>query len=360
LNSAPDNDAKLSFLLSSKSAPMVDLQKDKTPLLNAKAAGYYRVNYPANWLQSIVGSGLDKLNVSERISLLSDQWTLTYAGMSPAANFVQLFKEYDSQMEPQIIEQRVQLLTTLYGLLDAKTLPNYERYVRERLSGTAAKFGWNAQPKESDVMRSARAEIILAMGTIGQDPATIAEARRQFNIYLSDPKKVDADLLDPIFKIVAFNGDEKVYQKLDGLWRVAKTPEDRVRSIMSLPYFRSPELVERTLRFCLSNDIRLQDAPRLMDVVLSTPHGRRIGLKFVKENFSTIKKRFPVPSIPHVVGSLESLNTAQEEKDLTAFVASTPIPAGRKRIQQALESVRNRVAFRTRSLAELERLFSNN
>lgn len=358
LSGEQNDKSKLTFLLSSRNAPMVDLRPDKAPLLNAKAAGYYRVNYPSAWLRAIVNSGLDKLNVSERITLLSDQWTLTYAGLSAPANFVQLFNEYDAQMDPQIIEQRAQLLQTLYGLIDAKTYPDFERYVRERMSGAALKFGWTADAKESDVMRSARAEVLLTMGTIGQDSATIAEARKQFNIYLADQKKVDADLLDTIFKIVAFNGDEKIYQKIDGLWRSAKTPEDRVRSIMSLPYFRKPELIDRTLKFCLSNEIRLQDAPHLMDVVLSTPHGRRPGFKFVKENFSVIKKRFPVHSLPHVVGSLESLNTSEEEKELTQFVAVTPIPAGRKRIQQALENVHNRVVFRSRSLSELDRLLS--
>jgi aminopeptidase N len=358
LSGEQNDKSKLTFLLSSRNAPMVDLRPDKAPLLNAKAAGYYRVNYPSAWLRAIVNSGLDKLNVSERITLLSDQWTLTYAGLSAPANFVQLFNEYDAQMDPQIIEQRAQLLQTLYGLIDAKTYPDFERYVRERMSGAALKFGWTADAKESDVMRSARAEVLLTMGTIGQDSATIAEARKQFNIYLADQKKVDADLLDTIFKIVAFNGDEKIYQKIDGLWRSAKTPEDRVRSIMSLPYFRKPELIDRTLKFCLSNEIRLQDAPRLMDVVLSTPHGRRPGFKFVKENFSVIKKRFPVHSLPHVVGSLESLNTSEEEKELTQFVAVTPIPAGRKRIQQALENVHNRVVFRSRSLSELDKLLS--
>jgi puromycin-sensitive aminopeptidase len=360
LDAAQGNDAKLSFLLSSRSAPMVDLHRDKTPLLNAKAAGYYRVNYPSHWQQAILNSGLNQLNVSERITLLSDQWTLTYAGMSQPANFIHLFNEYDSQMEPQIIEQRVQMLQSLYGLIDAKTFASFERYVRARLGNAAVRFGWTAQAKESDVIRTARAQVLLAMGTIGNDPPTIAEARRQFDIYLSDPQKVDADLLDTIFKIVAFNGDEKAYQKLDNLWRTAKTPEDRVRSIMALPYFRSPQLIDRTLKFCLSNEIRLQDAPRLMDVVLSTPHGRQPGFKFVKENFQSIKKRFPIHSLPHVVGSLESLNTPLEERELTQFVAVTPIPAGRKRIQQALETVHNRVVFRERSLSELDKLLSAN
>ena len=353
-------DQKLSFLLSSKSAPMVDLPADQVPLLNARAAGYYRVHYSDNWLRSILAAGIDKLSVSERMTLLSDQWTLTFAGLSSLTSYFQLFNEYDEQMDPQLIALRVECLEHLYGLMDARSLPNFERYVRNRLSASALKFGWNSKPHDSDLVRAARAQVILALGTFGQDPGTIAEARKQFNIYLADPKKVEPDLLDPVFKIVAFNGDEKIYQKMDSLWRTAKTPEDRVRSIMSLPYFRKPELIDRTLKFSLGSDIRLQDAPKLMDRVLSMPHARGPGFKFMKENFGTIKKRFPIPSVPHVVSSLESMCTPQEEKELTQFVASTPIPAGRKRIQQALETVHNRVAFRTRSQAELERILSAN
>lgn len=358
LKSQQSASPKLSFLLSSKTAPMVDLPKDQIPLLNAGASGYYRVQYPPHWLRSILSSGVDQLSVSERITLLSDQWSLTLSGLLPLSNYLQLFNDLDTQMDPQIIELRVDCLEALYGLLDAKSIPNFERYVRSRLSGNLAKLGWSTKPHESDLVRSARAKVIGALGTIGQDQPTIAEARRQFNIYLSDPKKVEPDLLDPIFRIVAFNGDEKIYQKLDVLWRTAKTPEERVRSIMAFPYFRKPELIDRTLKFSLGSEIRLQDAPRLMGNVLSTPHGRQPGFKFIKENFSTIKKKFPTPSVPHVVSSLESMCTVQEEQELRQFVASTPIPAGRKAIQQALERVHNRALFRSRSQTELDHLLS--
>lgn len=349
---------KLSFLLSSKTAPMVDLQSEQTALLNSKASGYYRVNYPENWLRSITSKGLDQLSVSERITLLADQWSLTFAGLSPLSNYLQLFAEYDNQSEPQLIEARIEALDSLYGMLDASSLPAFERYARARLSSTGDKLGWSPKPHESDLVRSARGDVILALGTIGQDAPTIAEARKQFSVFLSDPKKVDPDLLNSIFKIVAFNGDEKTYQKIESLWRTAKTPEERVRCIMALPYFRKPELIDRTLKFSLGNEIRLQDAPRLMSMVLSTPHGKQPGFKFLKENFATIKKRFPTPSVPHVVSSLESLCTTSEEKELNSFVASTPIPAGRKRIQQAMERVHNRVAFRERSLREFEKLIA--
>lgn len=358
LKSDQASEQKLSFLLSSKNAPMVDLPKDQIPLLNAKASGYYRVNYPENWLRAILSAGLDKLSITERMTLLSDQWTLTFAGVSPVSNYFQLFNEYESQMDPQLIEMRVECLDRLYGLLDAKCIPNFERFVRKHLSSTAAKFGWSSKPNESDLIRSARGDVLLALGTIGQDPATIAEARRQFNIYLSDSRKVDPDLLDPIFKIVAFNGDNKDYQKLENLWRTAKTPEERVRSMMSLPFFRKPELIDRTLKFSIGNDIRLQDSPKLLGNILITPHAKLPGFKFVRENFALIKKRLPMPTVPHVVCSLESICTPQEEKEYIQFVASNPIPAGRKRIQQALETVHNRVNFRNRSSAELDKILN--
>lgn len=354
LKTEQSGDSKLSFLLSSKNAPMVDLPREQTPLLNARAAGYYRVNYPEHWLRSILAAGLDRLSVTERMTLLSDQWTLMYAGLSSVSNYFQLFNEYRNQDDAQLIEMRVECLDKLYGLLDAKSLPSFEKYVRNHLGATAARFGWTSKPHESDLVRSARADVMLAMGTIGQDPATIAEARRQFNAYLTDTKKVEPDLLDPIFKIVAFNGDAKDYQKLDNLWRNAKTPEDRVRSMMSLPYFRQQELIDRTLKFSLGNEIRLQDSPKLLGVILNTPHGRQPGFKFIKENFAVIKKKLPTPAVPHVVSSLESMCSAQEEKELVQFLASNPIPAGRKRIQQALETVHNKVSFRKRSSTELE------
>jgi aminopeptidase 2 len=337
---------------------MVDLPKDQIPLLNAQASGYYRVNYPETWLRGLLSAGLDKLSITERMTLLSDQWTLTFAGISPLANYFQLFNEYESQMDPQLIEMRVECLDRLYGLLDAKSVPSFERFVRKHLNATATKFGWSSKPNESDLIRSARGDVLLALGTIGQDPATIAEARKQFNVYLADSRKVEPDLLDPIFKIVAFNGDAKDYQKMDNLWRTAKTPEERVRSMMSLPFFRKPELIDRTLKFSIGNEIRLQDSPKLLGNILIMPHAKQPGFKFVRENFALIKKHLPMPTVPHVVCSLESICTPQEEKEYIQFLAANPIPAGRKRIQQALETVHNRVNFRNRSSAEFDKILS--
>ncbi len=77
-----------------------------------------------------------------------------------------------------------------------------------------------------------------ALGTIGQDPLTIALSTRANSTSTYQIQK-SRTLICWIrfFKIVAFNGDDKVYQKLDTLWRTAKTPEERVRSISGFAVF---------------------------------------------------------------------------------------------------------------------------
>lgn len=358
ISDSKKDEPQFNFLLSGKSAPLVDLPANDALLLNSRASGYYRSNYPAVELQKILKDGLGKLSVSERITLLSDQWTLSFAGMSPLSNYFQLLRKYDEQYDPLIIEELSGGLETLYGLTEIKDRPNAERFIRERLSKIAENYGWKNRAGDSDLTRNARAQVVRLLGTVGQDQNTIVEARRLFSAYLSDPQQVDPDMINAVFDIVAYNGDEATYSKILQLWRIAKSPEDRVRSLQAMRQFRRAELIEKTLKFALGAEIRLQDAPHLMEGVIGNIHAKRVAFKFVKDNWLAIKKRLPAPAIPHVISSFESMNTPEEEKELRQFLAVNPIAGGRKRIQQAVERVHNRVAFCSRSASELARLLN--
>lgn len=358
ISESKKDEPQYNFLLSGKSAPLVDLSPKDALLLNSQASGYYRSNYPAAELQKILKDGLGKLSVSERIALLSDQWTLSFAGMSPLSNYFELLKKYDDQFDPLIIDELTGGLESLYGLTSQKDRPNVERFIRERLSKIADNYGWKNKSSDTDLTRNARAQVVRVMGTLGQDQETIVEARKLYSAYLSDAKQVDPDMINAVFDIVAYNGDEATYLKILQLWRIAKSPEDRVRSLQAMRQFRKPDLIEKTLKFALGTEIRLQDAPHLMEGVILNTNSKNIAFKFVKDNWLAIKKRLPAPAIPHVVSSFESMCTPEEEKELRQFLAVNPIAGGRKRILQAVERVHNRVAFRNRSGSELEQLLS--
>ncbi len=63
-----------------------------------------------------------------------------------------------------------------------------------------------------------------------------------------------------------------------------------------------------------------------MGNVLSTPHGRQPGFKFIKDNFATIKEKFPTP-LGAACGERTGIHVYSVRKNgnRKQFVATTPI-----------------------------------
>lgn len=344
------------MLLSETKGTLTGADAETQVLLNAGANGYYRVRYPSEFVSQISDETLSKLSVSERLTLLNDQWALTFAGLSPISDYLKLTSKFADESESEVIQELVEELSALNSLIADQDRPHFEKCVRDRLGKIASRLGWKSAPTESDLTRFARVDVLRAMGTFGADPATIKEARKLFAESIKDPKSVDPNLMVPIMTIVAYNGDSRDYERISELWKKARTPEDRVRNLMCLALFREPHLIERTLQLTIGKELRLQDAPNLLCSVLSTEAGRRPGWAFVKMNWKRINELYPMPTIPHVVSSADSMMTAADLKDVKDFVSQHPIPAGARKIAQTVERLRNRVKFHERITTELAKL----
>ena len=77
-----------SRLMTSKTDNLSNIAADRVIKLNASGAGNYRVQYDESSWKALL-SALAKLNVEDRVNLLSDSWALTEAnrrGLSASEN----------------------------------------------------------------------------------------------------------------------------------------------------------------------------------------------------------------------------------------------------------------------------------
>ncbi|MFX4914387.1 hypothetical protein ABTC20_19430, partial [Acinetobacter baumannii] len=72
-------------------------------------------------------------------------------------------------------------------------------------------FGWTPNEDKSDLVKRERAEVLLTLGTIGQDKETIEQSRKLANEYFKNPDAtaVESELYEPMLKIVAYNGNRQ-------------------------------------------------------------------------------------------------------------------------------------------------------
>ena len=79
---------------------------------------------------------------------------------------------------------------------------------------------------------------------------------------LNNPASVDRELAGSAFELAALNGDQAFYDKLLATLKNAKSPEEYYMALFALPRFGEQKLLQRTLDYAISPDVRSQDALR--------------------------------------------------------------------------------------------------
>jgi puromycin-sensitive aminopeptidase len=326
-----------------------------TPLVvNAGGEGYYRVRYSADELNKIIAH-LDKLTVLEKASLLSDQFNLALSGQIPVDDYLYFTRAFKNETDPTITSVLCAELNQIDLMVDESSRADFASFVCDRLSQMKKVYGWSAQDGESEVSRHERGEVILTLGTIGQDKATIEEAHvLAEKIFAHDQNaNIDSELIDPLIKIVAYNGNAQDYSKIETLWHQAKTPDRELSALMALALFRQPELMQKTLKMCLTDQVRRQDAPQVIAAVMERRDGRGAAWEFFHKHIIHLVWRLSGQRLFNIVMAMNSLATEQQLSEVQTFFRKHPVPSQSRGINKIIEAIETRVEFRQRSGYEL-------
>ncbi|MBX9691386.1 MAG: ERAP1-like C-terminal domain-containing protein, partial [Cyanobacteria bacterium] len=318
-------------------------------LMNADADGYFRARYPADVLLSISKTAEEKLNAKERYQLVGDAWAMVELGALSIGDYMRLTSGFKDEKDPNVIEGLINGFSSINLFIDDASRSQFAAFVRDRLAPMAELLGWQAKPGEPDMTKILRGDVLAAMGTIGEDPATIAEARKLFKDYAASPEKVDPNLYDAIVGIVAYNGGDEDYAAIKKCWQGATSPESKVRNLMALGDFRRPELQSKTLDMALTDDVRTQDAPHLVIRLTKQPAGREIGWAFMKSHWQDMVKRYPPHVFPRLLTSAYAFVSSTQAQELEKFLGTHKVPNGRRVSAKVLERVKLNVKIAERS-----------
>ena len=146
-------------------------------------------------------------------------------------------------------------------------------------------LGWEPEAGETELTRQLRADLLRALGTLGNDREVQERARSAYARYLEDERALDANVLPAVIAILAAAGGEREYADFLQRFKTARTPQEEQRYLYALAAFRPPELIAQTLERTISGEVRSQDAPFLLRTLLSGVHSRRPAWEFVKANW---------------------------------------------------------------------------
>jgi puromycin-sensitive aminopeptidase len=237
--------------------------------------------------------------------------------------------------------------------LDAQQRPALQRFLRYLLTPIVLKLGWSPQAGENELLGQLRGDLLSALGTLGNDATIQAEARARYAQYKQHPATVDRNVVPALVSIVAHCGEATDYEEFTTSFKTAKTPQEETRYLFALAAFRSKDLFERTLQLTINGEVRTQNAPYLMRVLLLNTGLRERAWHFMKMHWDEMRRQYPDNSIGRMCEGILSLVTPELEADVIDFFAAHPVKQADKIIQQHLEKLRVAVAGKARDTAAI-------
>jgi len=287
------------------------------------------------------------LNHVDRWSLQNDLFSQCVSGTKQLQEYLDFTASYHDEDDYITLQNLAQNLYYLNKLTRKEKFSDEIRTYTAQFLGTIFdRLGWDSQKNEKHTDALLRSFVITALGKLG-DKEILNEAKKRFNKFLKNKNSLAADLQEPVFVLVAWQGNEKTYSKLLSLYKKSALQEEKIRFLMAMCNFKQKNLLLKTLTLSLTPEVRSQNIRVPIMGVSANIYGSDILWPWLKKNWKKLVRRFGVgnPLANRIVASIGSVIDDKQEKDVRKFFKRMPLPGTERVIEQTLERVRIRSKF---------------
>jgi aminopeptidase N/puromycin-sensitive aminopeptidase len=214
-------------------------------------------------------------------------------------------------------------------------------------------LGEEAKPGDSDEVKTLRARVFGALGYDARDPQVLAQARKIADEVLTNPSAVDREMAGEALALAALNGDEAFYDRLLAAMKNPKSPEEYYIYLFTLPRFSDPNLLQRTLNYAISPEVRSQDALRVVTEVLRNPAGEKLAWDFIRQRWSDVARAGGPFASAEIVDSTSNFCDAGMRDQVEEFFAAHKIAAAERTYKQSIEHINNCVDLKSQQQPRL-------
>ncbi len=330
--------------LAAPSAPVV---------VNAGGHGFFRVAYDDALRARLSGAALRELDTLDRYQLVDDAWNAVVAGEMAATDYLDFVAGFADESEYAVWQSIVIGLRGIGRLLDDAPYERYQRRVATLLEPVVARLG-DPVSGEDALTAKLRGLLVGALAVLGGHGPTRQHCRALFAQGLADPAHVDPELLQAATSAYAATGGAAEFEVLLEGFRRGGTPQERLRYLYALPQLDDVKLLTRTCELAMSDEVKTQDAPFLLNSCIANRRFGAAAFRFVRDGWATASERFPANTIVRMVDSVKLLNRAVDVATARDFFANHPIPQAAATLRQILERQHVNAALRARESARLE------
>ena len=346
-------EAPETLLMTSKTDILQNISADRAFKLNVNGAGNYRVEYDEpSW--NLLLEALPKLNVEDRVNLLSDAWALVQADRAPVSLYFGLVKKLPASADLAEREQIINVLDFINGLLLGT--PDHEksqRYARSVLRPTFEILGWESKQGELSAAANLRASLISALGDLN-DPEIIAGCRERFKKSLANPGSLPPDLRSSVFSVVGRYADEKTWTKLHELGLKTTSIEEKQNYYEALACATDPKLVKKTLAIALTDELPTSRATFLVSRVARDTGRPDIAWDFARANMKALVAKIDAAGANRYAPSLFTFfSDDSRANELKTYAKNHLPPASARDVAKVIDEIQFRTEFKRRLAMQL-------
>lgn len=322
---------------------------------NAGESGFYRTVYPERMRSALAAAAREKkLDAIDRLGLVRDVCAIAETGALTTADALRFAFEYEHETEYVIWAELASSMAVVHALFAGESFHTaLEQRLVQLFQTIGTALGWDHEPKSH--MESLLK--VLALASLGKygHKETIARARKFFESARKGTNRIPADLRGVVYNTVARHGGAKEHESLIEMYKRAALHEEKNRIGGALTVFCHVALLEKTLRFSLSPDVRPQDSARLIGGVAASANGSDVAWRFIQKHWPLLTERYSGGrELQHILESLSLSVSLARARELTRFLKAHPTPGTERTVDQVVEQIRSnaaRVARDRKSLA---------
>jgi aminopeptidase 2 len=329
--------------------------------VNADHSGLYRTSYTPERLEKLGKAAKEGLlSVEDRAGMIADAGALSSAGYAKTSSIFTLLKNFDTETEFVVWSEmltRIANVRSVWTFEDQKTQDALKAFQRDIVSQKAHTKGWKFSASEDHVEAQFKALLFGSAGNSG-DAEVIKAAQSMFKAFAEgDRKAIHPNLRGSVYGIALMNGGEAEYEILLNEYKTTKDADERNTALRSLGRTDNPKLIQRTIDFALSDDVKFQDIYLPLVMLRMTAAGVNANWEWLQKNWETIKERCP-PGLPMlgglVYGATMGFTSWEKKKEVEAFFKDKDTKGYQRNLSQALEQIESRTMWLERDRADVK------
>ncbi len=314
---------------------------------DATGKGYYRSAYPPALYANLVTHVEDRLNPSERIRLIGDEWAQFRANKATVGDYLNLVTAVKADPSSEVVSAALSGVDTIYDRVAAtgEEKQGLSAWIRSTFAPQLAKLG-DPSPSDSPDKQELRAHLFAVLGYYGKDPAVLQQARVIAEKYLADRTSVEPTLGQTALGIAARNGDAALFDELQHVYETSTDPQIGESALFLLARFQDPSLLERAMNYAASSKVRNQDAAGVFATALGSRETRDAGWKYIQNNWDKVNAQLTTWAGAYIVGATSSFCSAESRDDVQKFFTDHKVAAVSETLKHSVERINGCIELR--------------